>query len=349
MLVLGETLPEPYDQTRTGEREVLREAGAELVVVSTLDEFRELAPEADGVLNWSFSLGADELARLTHCRCIAHHAVGVDHIDTAEAARLGIVVANVPRYGTDDVADQAMMLLLASARKLHAQERIAATDRWTLSPLVPIYRLRGRTLGILGLGNIGSAVAKRAAGFGLDVVAHDPYVDADRFTLVGAESVSFDELLRRSDILTLHTPLTPETRGMIDAGALARLRPGAILINVARGPIVDETAVADALMSGHLAAAAIDVFGVEPLPLDAPIRRAPRTILTPHTAFYSESSVEAMQVDAAREVAAALRGDAPPHLVILPGIDWNRGCQRWNLRPSAEPVTQGGIRIPPPA
>jgi len=336
MLVLGETLPEPYDQARTGERAVLREAGAELVVVSTLGEFRELAPRADGVLNWAFRLQALELALLTRCRCIAHHAVGVDMIDTAEAARLGIVVANVPRYGTDDVADQAMMFLLACVRKLHEQERIAAHDTWTFTPIVPIHRLRGRTLGILGLGNIGSAVARRAAGFGLRVIAHDPYIDADRFTLVEAESVSLDELLRQSDILTIHTPLTPETTGLIDAKALSRLKPGAILINVARGPIVDEVALAEALTAGHLAAAAIDVFATEPLPLDAPIRQAPRTILTPHTAFYSESSIESMQVDAAREVAAALRGDVPPNVVALPDIDWSYACRRWNLRPVSE-------------
>lgn len=333
MLVLGERVPVPFDSTNAGEREVLAAAGARLEIVDTIEQWRDLAPEAVGVLHNVFRLGAADLERLTQCRCIAHNAVGVDMIDTAAAARLGIVVTNVPRYGTDDVADQAMMLLLACARRLFDQVEMGREVPWNYERVVPIYRLRGKTLGIVGLGNIGSAVAQRARGFGLRVLAYDPYQPPSQFAAAGAEASAFDELLDRSDFLTVHTPLTPETRGMVDAAALARLRPGAIVINVARGPIIDTAALIDALESDHLAAAAVDVYDFEPAPLDHPLRRAPRTILTPHCAFYSTSSVRSMQVDPAREIAATLRGEIPPNPAKLPGIDWTYAFERWGLQP----------------
>jgi D-3-phosphoglycerate dehydrogenase len=337
MLVLGERLTAPFDETRTVELEILNAAGAELVIVDTLDEWRTLAPQADGMVHNHFKLTADELALLERCRCIAHNAVGVDMIDTAEAARLGIVVANVPRYGSDDVADQAMMLILACSRKLQEQIAIGANaDRWGVFPLVPIYRLRGRTLGVIGAGNIGREVIARALGFGLNVLVYDPYVAPETIAELGAQPVALPELLKRSNILTVHTPLTPETRGLIGAAELAQLPAGAIVVNVARGPIIDEVALAAALEAGHIAAAGLDVFAVEPVPADAPIRTAPRTIITPHAAYYSQSSIESMQTDPAREVAATLRGFVPPHPAILQGIDWSHAFQRWNLLPMGQ-------------
>jgi len=257
-------------------------------------------------------------------------------IDTAEAAKLGIVVANVPRYGSDDVADQAFTLILACARKLQEQIAIGATDKWGVFPLVPIYRLRGRTLGVIGAGNIGREVVARGLGFGLNVLVYDPYVAPEAIATTGAQAVSLDELLERSNIITVHSPLTPETRGLIGAAELAKLPAGAIVVNVARGPIIDEVALAEALESGHIAAAGLDVFAIEPLPADARIRQAPRTIITPHAAFYSQSSIESMQTDPAREVAAALQGFVPPHAAILPGIDWGHAYQRWNLLPMGQ-------------
>jgi D-3-phosphoglycerate dehydrogenase len=336
VLVLGERLAPPYEQTRAVEREILAAAGAELVIADSLDEWRELAPRADGVVHQSVKIRAEELALLERCRCIAHNAVGVDMIDTAEAARLGIVVANVPRYGSDDVADQAFTLILACARKLQEQIAIGGkSEGWGVFPLVPIYRLRGRTLGVIGAGNIGRESIARGLGFGLTVLVYDPYVAPERIAELGAQSVLLSELLARAHILTVHTPLTPETRGLIGADELAQLQPGAIVVNVARGPIIDEVALAAALESGHIAAAGLDVFAIEPLPADAAIRKAPRTIITPHAAYYSQSSIESMQTDPAREVAATLRGFVPPHAAILPGIDWGHAYQRWNLLPNA--------------
>ena len=337
MLVLGERLAAPFDEARTVEREILAAAGAELVIAETIDEWRAIAPKADGVVHQAFKLPAAELALLERCRCIAHNAVGVDMIDTAEAARLGIVVANVPRYGSDDVADQAFALILACARKLQEQIAIGAKpDGWGIAPLMPIYRLRERTLGVIGAGNIGREVVKRALGFGLNVLVYDPYVTAEVVAALGAKLVPLAELLRRSNILTVHSPLTPETRGLIGAAELASMPAGAIVVNVARGPIIDEIALAEALDSGHIAAAGLDVFAIEPLPADARIRRAPRTIITPHAAFYSQSSIESMQNDPVREIAATLRGFVPPNAAILPGIDWSFAYRRWNLLPMGQ-------------
>lgn len=336
MLVLVERVPAPFDSGHEEERAILAAAGARLEVVDSIDQWRRLAPEADGLLHYAMILGPDELALLAQCRCIAHNAVGVDMIDTAVAAELGIVVTNVPRYGTDDVADQAMMFLLSCARRLFDQVEMARHARWDYERVMPIFRLRGKTLGIVGLGNIGSAVAERARGFGLRVLAYDPYQPPEQFAAAGAEAVTLDELLDRSDFLTVHTPLTPDTRGMIDADALARLRPGAIIINVARGPIIESVALVDALESGHIAAAAVDVYDAEPTPLDHPLRSAPRAVLTPHCAFYSTSSVHSMQIDPAREVAATLRGEIPPNPAKLPGIDWSYAYERWDLRPPGD-------------
>jgi D-3-phosphoglycerate dehydrogenase len=332
MLVLGEALRHPFDETGSVEREILKAAGAELVIATTMDEWRALAPQADGVVHQSYKLPAAELALLERCRCIAHNAVGVDMIDTAEAARLGIVVANVPRYGSDDVADQAFTLILACARKLQEQIAIGAKPgSWGVAPLVPIYRLRGRTIGIIGAGNIGRESIARALGFGLTVLVFDPYASPEAIAKLGATLVELPELLKRSNILTVHTPLTPETRGLIGAAELAQMPAGAIVVNCARGPIIDEDALAAALESGHIAAAGLDVFAIEPLPADAAIRKAPNTIITPHAAFYSQSSIESMQTDPAREVAAALQGFIPPHAAILPGIDWTYAYERWGL------------------
>jgi D-3-phosphoglycerate dehydrogenase len=332
MLVLGERLAPPFEQTRAKEREILAAVGAELVIADSLEEWRELATRADGIVHDRVKISAADLELMERCRCIAHNAVGVDMIDTAAAAKLGIVVTNVPRYGSDDVADQAFMLILACARKLQGQIEIAkGAENWGVFPVVPIYRLRGRTIGVIGAGNIGREVVARALGFGLTVLVYDPYVPAERIAELGARSVSLAELLAQAQILTVHTPLIPETRGLIGAAELAQLQPGAIVVNVARGPIIDDVALAAALESGHIAAAALDVFAVEPLPLDAPIRQAPRTIITPHAAYYSQSSIEAMQNDPAREIAATLLGNIPPHPAILPGIDWGHAFERWGL------------------
>ena len=327
--VLSEPLAPPFDPQRAAEAPILAAAGAHLHEVASPEAWADAMARADAVLHWRVPIGAEEIARLNRCRVIAHYGVGVDRIEVAAAAAAGIYVTNVPRYGVDEVADHALTLLLACARKLHALEGIVRDGAWGVQSVRPIGRLRGRTLGIIGLGNIGSAVAARALAFGLDVIACDPYVDSDRFARVGARQCTLATLLSSSDYISLHVPLTDETRGLIDAAAFSCMKQGVIVINTARGAVVDEAALLEALADGVVAAAGLDVFAQEPLPLDSPLRGDTRIVLTPHAAFFSEESIIDMQVGACEQVVKVLAGRRPTSLAALPGIDWQRADERW--------------------
>jgi D-3-phosphoglycerate dehydrogenase len=327
--VLSETLLPPFDVTRAAELPIIHAANAELVTVDSFAAWLEAAPHADAVLHWRVPIGAPEIDLLARCRVITHYGVGVDRIDCVRAAAAGIYVANVPRYGVAEVADHAMTLLLASARKLRALERTMRQGDWGVSHSRPIHRLRGRTLGIIGLGNIGSAVATRATGFGLRVIAHDPYLPGERFAAVGAEPVTMLDLLAASDYLSLHVPLTEETRGLIGRREFAQMKPGVFLVNTSRGPVLDEEALREALQTGIVAGAGLDVFHEEPLAADSPLRRDERVILTPHAAYFSEESIIDMQAGASEQVAAALGGRRPPYAAVLPGLDWGNADRRW--------------------
>lgn len=327
--VLSEQLAPPFDPERKAEIPVLEAADAHLCLTATPDEWLAGAQTADAILHWRFPIGEREIGLMEKCRIIAHYGVGVDRIDVAAAAEAGIFVTNVPDYGVNEVADHAMTLLLASARKLPDLERTIRGGQFNVLSVRPIWRLRGRTLGILGLGRIGSAVARRAAGFGFELIACDPYVPDEQFTRLGVRRVGFEELLTESDLITLHLPLVPETRGLIDRQAFASMRPGVVLVNTARGPIIDEAALLDALAGGTVAAAGLDVYVDEPLPLSSPLLQDPRIILTPHAAFFSEESIVDMQAGASRQVAQVFSGQRPTAAAVLPGLDWGRAEQRW--------------------
>jgi len=247
---------------------------------------------------------------MSRCRIISRFGIGVDNVDVPAATRAGIVVTRVPDYCIDEVSDHAMALLLALARKISIANAHVHAGRWEMATVVPIHRLRGSVLGLAGFGRIPQLVAPKAAAFGLRVVAFDPYVPADVFARSGVEPVDFAELLRISDYVSIHTPLAPETHGLFDAEAFRRMKPTAYIINTARGPIVDEAALARALDAGQLAGAALDVMPNEP-PLASPLFGRTNVILTPHTSFYSEESLVELQTKAAQEVVAVLTGQAP--------------------------------------
>jgi D-3-phosphoglycerate dehydrogenase len=328
-VVLAETLTTPFDPSRAAEIPVLEAAGARLRLAGTSEEWAAVAPEVDAVLHWRVPVGEREITLLRRCRIIAHYGVGVDRVDVAAAARAGIYVTNVPTYGVDEVADHALTLLLACARKLPALQQVVHDGEWGVLSVRPIRRLRGRTLGVVGLGNVGSAVAARAGGFGLRVVACDPYVSDERFAAVAARRLDLDALLAASDLITLHVPLTEETRGMIGRTAFARMKPGTILVNTARGAVVDEAALLAALDAGMVAAAGLDVFAHEPLPANSPLRGNGRVVLTPHAAYFSEESIVDMQAGASLQVAETLAGRRPSAAAVLPGVDWGIADGRW--------------------
>lgn len=284
--------------------------------------------EFDAVITSGKPLGARELPLLRRCRIVVRRGVGFDTIDLPTANALHIPVANVPDYGTEEVATHAMALLLLAARRLDIYMAGVREGDWSARRAGELHRLVGRTLGIVGYGRIGRAVARRAPGFGLRVVACDPYAPDDG----SVARVSFAELLATADYVTMHTPLTSETRRMINAAALAAMRPGAILVNTARGPIVDPDALLAALRSGKLAAAALDVHDVEPVPVDHPLLKEPNFLPTPHSAYYTVESAADMRRLAVEEVARVLGGREPRSWV-------NPEAGRLRLDPGWRPQT----------
>jgi D-3-phosphoglycerate dehydrogenase len=268
-----------------------------------------VAQDADAVLVTYAKLTGGLLRQLKKCKAIGRFGLGVDNIDLPAAKECGIAVNYVPDYCLREVSDHAMALLLALARKITLSNKLVQSGRWEVPPIVPLRRLEGQVLGLIGFGNIPRALAPKAKAFGLKVLAFDPYIDKEAADAAGVEGVSFDDLLARSDFISVHAPLQPATRGLINAKALAKMKKGAFLINTARGPLVDEAALIGALDSGKLGGAALDVVPVEPLPKDSPLLGRDNVILTPHTGFYSVEALEELQTKCASDVARVLSGE----------------------------------------
>jgi len=279
------------------------------------DDILAVARDADAILVTYARLPADLLRQLTRCKAIGRFGLGVDNIDVRAAAELGITVTYVPDYCMQEVSDHAMALLLALARKVPFSNTLVQAGRWEMSTVVPIHRLAGRVLGLVGFGNIPRTLAPKAKAFGLRVVTHDPYVSQEVLTAAGVEGVSFDRLLQISDFVSIHTPLMPATRGMFNAGIFRNMKKGAVLINTARGPLVDEAALVAALDSGQLGGAALDVAAVEPLPKNSKLTGRDNVILTPHTGFYSVEALDELQTKCAADVARVLSGAKPVYPV----------------------------------
>ena len=279
------------------------------------DDILAVARDADAILVTYAKLPGELLRALTRCKAIGRFGLGVDNIDTPTAAALGITVTYVPDYCIEEVSDHAMALLLALARKVPLANKLVQDGRWEVPPLVPIHRLSGRVLGLVGFGNIPRALAPKAQSFGLRVVAHDPQLSADVMSAAGVEGVGFHELLAMSDFVSVHAPLLPATRGLFDAEVFRQMKKGAMLINTARGPLIEEDALVAALDQGHLGGAALDVVAVEPLPVESKLIGRDNVILTPHTAFYSVEALEELQTKCASVVARVLRGEPPVYPV----------------------------------
>ncbi|MGH2930646.1 MAG: C-terminal binding protein, partial [Solirubrobacteraceae bacterium] len=292
------------------EQEALATVGATLLAATTAEESEliELAPRADAMLTCFAPVTAAVVAAAPNLRVIGRYGIGVDNIAVDAATARGIPVTNVPAYCLDEVAEHVLGLILCLARGIHRYDAAVHRSDWSLGVAAPIHRLVGRTLGIVGFGKIGRMVALRGQGLGLHVVACDPRAPDTVFTQAGVERGELAEVVARSDFLTLHVPATPETEGLIDAGLLAAMRPDAYLINTSRGSVVDQHALLQALSSGRLAGAGLDVFVPERLAPDHPLLGEPSVIATPHVAFYSEESLAELASQAARNVAEVLAG-----------------------------------------
>lgn len=250
------------------------------------------------------------LASLAAGAAVVRYGIGVDNIDLEAARELGVAVANVPDYCIDEVADHTVMLLLALLRKLPALEHELRSGGWGgIAVARPLPALRNITVGLFGLGRIGRAVLARLKPFGCRFVGYDPALSGAAAAELDVELLDRAEVLRRADALTLHLPLTSQTQHMIDAAALELMKPNAVIVNTARGGLIDADALAAALHAGQIGGAGLDVFSVEPLPADSPLRNTPRLILTPHMSWYSDEAIVRLQTMAAEEAARALRGE----------------------------------------
>jgi D-3-phosphoglycerate dehydrogenase len=311
------------------ERGIMEGAGFDVVAAQckSEDDVIAAARDADGVITQYVRVGERAIHEFTRCRVIARYGTGVDIVDVDAATRHGIQVTNAPNeWCSDEVADHAVTLWLAAARKI--PQYVAGTRRgeWHWQTGKPIGRLRGRVLGLLSFGAIASAIADRARPFGVEIWAHDPFVDADEVRKRGVRPVSFDELVRGSDYLVIQSPLTEQTRGLFDEDVLRRMKPNAILVNTARGPIVVDHALYRALAEGWIAGAALDDIEEEPAKrrdwqADNPLFRLDNAIITPHAAYYSEESIRAVREIASEEVVRVLTGQRPlsPVNVVEPG------------------------------
>lgn len=280
-------VPYTYETARLAEAGISLEEG----YCVTPQDVITRAVEADVLwLSWNPHIDLTILEALPKLRLVVRWGIGFEQIDLDAATLLGVAVANAPTYGSDDVAEHALALLLALERRIVAFDAEMRDGGWSTPEHGSIRRLRGLTLGLLGVGRIGAAFASRARGIGLEVIGYDTYRSEADFAAIGVEPVSLDDLAKRSDYVSIHVPHTPETNGMVDARFLDKMRRDAYLINTSRGKVVNQRDLIDALRSGNIAGAGLDVFETEPLPLDSPLRGMPNTILTPHYAGYSTQS-----------------------------------------------------------
>jgi D-3-phosphoglycerate dehydrogenase len=276
---------------------------------TSANDILEVARDADAILVTYAKLTRELIMQLTRCKAIGRFGLGVDNIDLPAAKAKGIAVNYVPDYCIREVSDHAMALLLSLIRKIPLSNKLVQSGRWEMPAVVPIRRIEGTVLGLVGFGNIPRLVAPKAQAFGIKVIAFDPYAKPELFKAAGVESVDFDTLLERSDYISVHAPLTPQTRGMMNAEAFGKMKKGAYIVNTARGPLIDEAALIAALDSGQVGGAGLDVVAVEPLAKDSPLLGRDNVIVTPHTGFYSIEALEELQSKCASDVARVLSGE----------------------------------------
>ncbi|GAB2476984.1 C-terminal binding protein [Promicromonospora xylanilytica] len=303
--------------TFDAERAVVEAAGAELVLTQsfTSADLIAAAAGADAILVQYARITAEVMDALPTLRAIGRYGVGVDSVDIPAATERGIAVCNVPDYGTEAVSDHAIGLTLAVARGIPRLDRGVRAGAFDLPVVRPLYQTKDRVFGIIGLGLIGTATARKAAGLGYEVIGYDAAADPGAETFHGVRSVSLAELLERSQVVSLHTPLDETTRHLIGPAELARMRHDAILVNTSRGGVVDVDALVDALRSGSIQGAGIDVHEHEPLPADHPLTEIDSVVLTPHLAWYTEESYDELKRRTAANVVDVCAGRTPRNIL----------------------------------
>jgi D-3-phosphoglycerate dehydrogenase len=299
------------------EREVIERLDAELITAQcrTEDEVIEAAREVDGIINQYAPLSRRVIENLEKCKVISRYGIGVDTIDLDAATEKGIIVGNVTDYCIDEVSDHAFALLISSARKVTELNTSVKKGTWDYKVGVPIYRLRDRVLGLVGLGKIPQSLAQKAQAFGLKVIAYDPYVPTQLAKELGIKIVGLNQLCTESDYISVHAPLMESTLGMISDEQFDHMKREAFIINTARGPVIDEKALIRALQDGKIAGAGLDVFENEPILRDSPLLTMNQVTINPHVAWYSEESQIELKRKTAQNVADVLNGFYPSYLV----------------------------------
>ena len=301
------------------ETAILQPLGCEIIghkpIVSPA-ELAVLVAEADYVVTQFAPVNAEVIAAMRRAKVIVRYGVGVDNVDLAAARDRGIPVCNIPTFCLDEVADHTLALILATTRHVVAHCVGIRNGRWSLAvPLAEMKALRDLTVGVVGFGRIGREVVGRLLAFKCRVLVYDPVVPAGQISAMGCEPASLEDLLRESDLVTLHCPSTPQTRRMMNRTAIAQMKPGAILINVGRGDLVESAALVEALERGHLSAAGLDVFDPEPIPSDSPLLRMDNVVISPHNASASVNAARKLREGVGSIVAQAIRGEALPNIV----------------------------------
>lgn len=299
------------------ERNILAKIDAELTLCNcvTEEDLLHECRDADGILLDMAPMSAKVVAGLNRCQVINRYGVGYDNVAVKACTNRGITVTNVPDYCAEDVSDHALALLFSCLRQTAQRDRLVRCGEWNIQNWRST-RIAGKTLGVLGAGRIARALIRKVSGFGLkEILVYDPYIDRDTIEALHAKKVSFEEVLSASDFISLHMPVTDETKGIIGERALALMKPSAILINTGRGPLVDDTALVSALSRCQIAFAGLDTHCVEPLPKDSPYLKLDNVVLTDHTAYNTVEGTMELKVKSAENIVAVLLGQKPAYPV----------------------------------
>jgi D-3-phosphoglycerate dehydrogenase len=299
------------------EEEIFAESGLEIEFIKaqckTEEEVIKKAKEADAILNQYAPLSRRVIETLQHTKIISRYGVGVNTIDLDAAREKGITVANVPDYGIEEVSNHALALLLSMARKITLLNNEVKNGNWDFKVSLPIHRFNEQTVGVLGFGRIPRRLIEKAKPLGFKMVAYDPFVSIEDMAAVGVQKMELDELIGETDYLSVHVPLIKDTFHLLNDERFSQMKKNAIIINTARGPIIDEKALVDALEKGIIAGAALDVTEEEPVSKESPLLKMDNVIITPHSAWYSEEAMIELRQKAAKNIVQVLNGEKSPY------------------------------------
>ncbi len=306
---------EPGYLNYSAEESILQDWDPQFVVVpanASLEEKQRQVSNADAIMVRDVTVSRPMIDAMQQCRVIVRYGVGVDNVDSQAAKEKGIYVANVPDYGSEDVAEHALALLLAATRRIATRNRDVRDGQWGIGQREPMFRLAGKILGVVGFGRISRCFIQKASGIGFKrILVVDPLLTDEQASQAGVTRVNLDTLCREADFISLHAPLTPDTHHLIGEAELTKMKPSAVLVNTSRGGLIDEQALINTLLQQRIFAAGLDVFESEPLSTKSPLLQMDNTLCTDHTAWFTEESVVELQSKAAHEVRRVFEGEHP--------------------------------------